>query len=129
MFALHVLFFTVFVHLNMQQALDRLLSGRTVIVIAHRLSTVRHADTVFFLADGSVAAQGSHDELVASSVAYASLVRRQLVAAQGLTDVANDAAVHSTAEVACRPENVSIAVRELGSVAPETFPASVMHAP
>ena len=45
---------------------------------------MRHADAVFFLAGGRVAAHGTHDELVASSPQYAALVRRQMIAAQSM---------------------------------------------
>ena len=47
------------------QALDRLMEGRTSLVIAHRLSTVRSADRIFVLKDGSVVEEGTHDELLA----------------------------------------------------------------
>jgi hypothetical protein len=53
--------------------------GRSVLVVAHRLSTVRSADCVAVLADGNIVERGAHDELVAAGGAYAGLVRRQLV--------------------------------------------------
>jgi len=58
--------------------MDRLMKGRTVLVIAHRLSTVQSADTVAVIADGKVAEQGSHSDLLKSNGLYAALVRRQL---------------------------------------------------
>jgi len=61
-----------------QEALDRLMKGRTTLVIAHRLSTVRGADRVVVLEDGQVAEQGGHDALVAQGGLYAKLVERQL---------------------------------------------------
>lgn len=51
---------------------------RTVIVIAHRLSTVRDADLIAVVSDGRVADLGSHDDLMQSSAIYQNLVRRQL---------------------------------------------------
>ncbi|HAB35112.1 MAG TPA: multidrug ABC transporter ATP-binding protein, partial [Cryomorphaceae bacterium] len=48
-----------------QDALQRLMSGRTSLVIAHRLSTVRNADKIAFLQDGAVQEWGSHEELMA----------------------------------------------------------------
>jgi ATP-binding cassette, subfamily B, bacterial MsbA len=60
-----------------QDAIDRLLSGRTVIVIAHRLSTIRHADKIVVLEDGAVAQVGTHAELVARGGLYRELVALQ----------------------------------------------------
>jgi ABC-type multidrug transport system fused ATPase/permease subunit len=61
-----------------QQALEHLMSGRTTIIIAHRLSTIRRCDTIFVFDNGSVAEQGTHDELIAnSSSLYARLCRLQ----------------------------------------------------
>lgn len=51
----------------MQQALNELLrnrSGMTTVVIAHRLATVRHAESILVMKNGSVIEQGTHDELV-----------------------------------------------------------------
>jgi ABC-type multidrug transport system fused ATPase/permease subunit len=48
------------------QALDALTPSKTVIVIAHRLSTVKNCDTIFFLEDGLVSGQGTFEELRAS---------------------------------------------------------------
>jgi ABC-type multidrug transport system fused ATPase/permease subunit len=47
-----------------QEALERLMAGRTTIIIAHRLSTVRKADRIVVLADRGIAEQGTHSELM-----------------------------------------------------------------
>jgi len=60
-----------------QEALERLMEGRTTLIIAHRLSTVRGADCVAVLADGVVAELGTHDELLAKGGLYRRLVERQ----------------------------------------------------
>ncbi len=60
-----------------QEALERLMVGRTTIIIAHRLSTVREADRVCVLNDGKIVQSGRHDELVSSEGLYKRLVERQ----------------------------------------------------
>ncbi len=59
-----------------EEALERLAEGRTTIVIAHRLSTVREADQIVVLDDGRVAERGTHAELLAEGGRYAALVAR-----------------------------------------------------
>ena len=61
-----------------QQAIDNLMKDRTVLVIAHRLSTVRNADCIFVINDGVVVEQGSHNELLNNDGAYAALYKTQL---------------------------------------------------
>jgi ABC-type multidrug transport system fused ATPase/permease subunit len=62
-----------------QQALDKLMKGRTTIIIAHRLATIRKVDTIYVLNDGQIAEQGTHDELLATSDGtYNNLVKLQL---------------------------------------------------
>ncbi|MFG1946278.1 ABC transporter ATP-binding protein/permease [Nonomuraea sp. NPDC048826] len=56
-------------------ALDRLTTGRTVLMIAHRLSTVRDADRIVVLEDGAVTEQGTHDQLMTGDGHYARAVR------------------------------------------------------
>ncbi len=60
-----------------QEALDRLMEGRTTLVIAHRLSTVLRADRIVLLEDGRIVAGGTHLELLESSPLYARLYQRQ----------------------------------------------------
>jgi subfamily B ATP-binding cassette protein MsbA len=62
-----------------QEALERLMEGRTTIVIAHRLSTVLSADRIVVLAAGRVVESGTHAELMALGGLYAELSERQLV--------------------------------------------------
>ncbi|HYM58734.1 MAG TPA: ABC transporter ATP-binding protein [Solirubrobacteraceae bacterium] len=59
-----------------EEALERLAEGRTTIVIAHRLSTVRDADQIVVLAAGEVTERGTHAELLATSGRYAEMVAR-----------------------------------------------------
>ena len=64
---------------QIQEALDRLMRQRTSFVIAHRLSTVRHADRIYVIEQGKVKESGTHDELVAHNGLYASLCRTSLI--------------------------------------------------
>jgi subfamily B ATP-binding cassette protein MsbA len=69
-----------------QQAIERLLEGRTVFVIAHRLATVRRADVIIVLEDGAISQAGNHEELVRAGGLYRELVELQTPAGQpGLT--------------------------------------------
>ncbi len=65
-----------FVEAQIQQALRVLQAGRTSIVIAHRLATVRDADDIIVLRQGEILEQGNHTQLLARDGLYASLYRR-----------------------------------------------------
>jgi ABC transporter fused permease/ATP-binding protein len=61
-----------------QQALDELMKGRTTLIIAHRLATIRKVDRIYALSEGKIVEQGSHKELIANEGGfYANLVRLQ----------------------------------------------------
>jgi ATP-binding cassette subfamily B protein len=62
------------------RALERLARGRTTLVIAHRLATVRHADRIIVLDRGRIHAVGTHDELLRANGLYAHLARLQFIA-------------------------------------------------
>ena len=56
-----------------QRAFERLAAGKTVLMIAHRLTTVRNADRIYVLKDGQVAEEGAHDELLRTGGVYAAM--------------------------------------------------------
>ena len=60
-----------------QAAMNRLLENRTSFVVAHRLSTIRDADTIIVMAEGSIVETGTHDELMAKNGFYADLYNSQ----------------------------------------------------
>ncbi|MGF7238351.1 MAG: ABC transporter ATP-binding protein, partial [Frankia sp.] len=71
---------------SVQKALATALAGRTSLVIAHRLSTVRDADRILTIADGRVAEEGTHEELLARGGLYADLYRTQFAPQESAGD-------------------------------------------
>ena len=70
---------TCCIRLQVQQALYQNLKDRTVLVIAHRLSTVENASRIIVIDQGGVVEQGTHAELLRNDAMYARLVKRQLL--------------------------------------------------
>ena len=60
-----------------QQALEVLMQGRTTLMIAHRFSTILHADRIYVIEDGKVVEQGTHEELMAIEGVYHALFEMQ----------------------------------------------------
>ena len=84
---------------TVQEALEALLPGRTVFVIAHRLSTVRRADRILVIENGRVSQSGTHEELLATGGLYRELVALQI----GEAVAASDGAPGDTAPPPLRP--------------------------
>lgn len=63
--------------MQIQRGLDKLMEGRTSLIIAHRLSTVMHADTILVLENGRIIERGNHNELLASGGKYAAMYKEQ----------------------------------------------------
>lgn len=68
---------------SVQEALDRVMVGRTTVVVAHRLSTIRNADVIAVVQQGKIVETGSHEELISNPrSAYALLVQLQETTSQ-----------------------------------------------
>jgi len=68
---------------KVQLALDKVMKNRTSVVVAHRLSTIRHADVIYVFDGGEIKESGTHDELIALNGVYFTLVKRQLTQDSG----------------------------------------------
>ncbi|MEU3209249.1 ABC transporter transmembrane domain-containing protein [Streptomyces cyaneofuscatus] len=87
---------------KIQEALARMVAGRTTVVIAHRLDTVREVDRIVVLADGSVEAAATHEELLATSPTY-----RALLAAHSAEEIPSISSRHGLrAETTPAPEEL-----------------------
>ena len=62
------------------EALDTLLTDKTTLIIAHRISTIKNADQIIVLQDGTVSGVGTHKELINENTLYRSLAQKQLSA-------------------------------------------------
>ena len=62
---------------KVQEALKRLMQGRTTLIIAHRLATIMHADRILLIDNGRLVAEGTHQNLLASSKLYKRLCELQ----------------------------------------------------
>jgi ATP-binding cassette subfamily B (MDR/TAP) protein 1 len=83
-----------------QEALDRIMTNRTTVIVAHRLSTVRNADTIAVIHQGSLVEKGPHHELLKDPLgAYSQLIRLQESSRQDKTDRKGDTGVRSGKQV------------------------------
>lgn len=70
-----------------QRSVASLVKGKTLIVIAHRLSTVKNADRLYVISDGNIEEQGTHDELLANNCLYSSMWTAHISVKDGENDV------------------------------------------
>ena len=100
-----------------QQALDRLMAGRTTLILAHRLSSVINADRILVLEDGAVVQSGSHATLIAQDGPYRRLMGPQL--GDQREDVSPLALLDLPATIEAPAEATSVVVRDLAQDAAE----------
>jgi ATP-binding cassette subfamily B protein len=108
---------------EIREAMATVMRNRTTIVIAHRPGTIALADTVLLLDEGRVAAQGTHEQLLATSAAY-----REVLAAWAQSDEEGDLGGAST-ETSAGPIAAEAAARLAYSVPEEDLEVSQMHEP
>ena len=65
--------------LQIQEAFDKLMEGRTSFIVAHRLSTIRNASQILVMKDGNIIEQGTHEELLEKDGFYSNLYNSQFV--------------------------------------------------
>ena len=68
---------------RIQESLERLLQGRTAVIVAHRLSTIRNADRILVVSDGRIVEEGDHDSLYAAGGRYRELYDLQALSNGG----------------------------------------------
>lgn len=69
--------------IKIQQAFDEMMKGRTSFIVAHRLSTIKTADTILVMRDGKIIEQGTHESLMAENGFYANLYNSQFEPSEG----------------------------------------------
>ena len=72
-----------------QKSVAKLIEGKTLIVIAHRLSTVKNADCIYVINDGSIAESGTHNELLKNGTLYSKMWAAHLSAKDGEDNVSD----------------------------------------
>ncbi|KAL3271020.1 hypothetical protein HHI36_021520 [Cryptolaemus montrouzieri] len=80
---------------NIQESLNRMCANRTTIIVAHRLSTIIHADEILVLQDGEIMERGKHEHLIGQDGIYASMWRQQLDKDTNLISSLENSATHS----------------------------------
>lgn len=95
----------------MQQALDRASEGRTTIVIAHKLATIRKADNIVVMSKGRIIEQGTHSGLIAQGGTYARFVEIQNLTVTGQAKAAEEAETQEEEETKIDPDMVKTLTR------------------